>query len=197
MWIVFLKKFKNLFTTDDVIQNAKNQINDILKDLNINTSRNLTLIDERCNKLKALNAEADKKIKLLTSIEEKNAALESFHTEMKNNSSNTPKISKVADKYSSNMKKEPVKAVIEKEPVQNTLFDEAEKEVKTRFEVVSTGSASAPTVTYSENQIKSKKDWTVQALEMYENGFGIDEIAAKLERSNTEVQFFLTMNGKI
>ena len=72
MWIVFLRHFKNLFTTEDIISSTKDEVNKILMDLDRQTERNLTLMDNSISKLKSLNAEIDKKLKLLDEM--KNSA---------------------------------------------------------------------------------------------------------------------------
>lgn len=72
MWIVFLRHFKNLFTTEDIVAGTKEEINKILMDLNRQTERNLSLMDSSISKMKALNAEIDKKLKLLDEL--KNSA---------------------------------------------------------------------------------------------------------------------------
>ena len=45
MWIVFLRHFKNLFTTEDIISGTKDEVNKILMDLDRQTERNLMLMD--------------------------------------------------------------------------------------------------------------------------------------------------------
>lgn len=61
-WIVFLKKFRSLFTTDDIISEAKENLNAILSDLNRNVSRNISIVDEKISKLQSVSNEADRKI---------------------------------------------------------------------------------------------------------------------------------------
>ena len=72
MWIVFLRHFKNLFTTEDIISGTKDEVNKILMDLDRQTERNLMLMDNSISKMKSLNAEIDKKLKLLDDL--KNSA---------------------------------------------------------------------------------------------------------------------------
>ncbi|MFC2602849.1 MAG: hypothetical protein ACFNX0_02925, partial [Treponema sp.] len=81
-WIVFLRNFKKLFTTEDVIEKAKSEINRIVIDLNANAERNISIIDDKINRLRALIAESDKKIKLLEDINTKTAALNDFRVKM-------------------------------------------------------------------------------------------------------------------
>lgn len=69
MWVVILAKFKKLFSTDDIIAETKENCNSILKDLNSNVDRDITLADGRIETLASLMKVADKKIKLLSDLE--------------------------------------------------------------------------------------------------------------------------------
>ncbi len=212
MWIVFLKKFKNLFTTDDTIQNAKEQINKILQDLNNQTARNISLIEDRCSKMKALNAEAEKKIKLLNNLESNSVAMQTFKQEL-NNAQKTASdgvkknVSRAASKYSSNSKDSYVSltkngANYVEASSQSTLFDDVEKESKPRFEVIDDGSSNkiqeipvvTPNVVYSDNPIKKSVNIKLKIVELYNQGLTIEDISAQLGISTGEVQFAVDLN---
>lgn len=78
-WIIILIRFKKLFSTDDIIADTKESCNSILKDLNSNVDRNITLIDRRIETLASLIKDADKRIKLLSDIEKSNEVADIFH----------------------------------------------------------------------------------------------------------------------
>lgn len=60
--VVILIKFKNLFSTDSIIEKTKAHINRVIMDVNNNTSRDIQLIDEASRKLKIQLNEAEKKM---------------------------------------------------------------------------------------------------------------------------------------
>ena len=56
------KKFNKLFSTDDIIENTRTELNRMILDVNRNAERNITLIEAKINDLKALIAKADESI---------------------------------------------------------------------------------------------------------------------------------------
>lgn len=60
--LFFLIRFKNLFSTDSLIEDTKTKVNRILTDLNRNTQTDIDLIQENSRKLKEYLAQVDKKI---------------------------------------------------------------------------------------------------------------------------------------
>ena len=63
MWIVLIAKFKKLFSAEDVIKTAKSSLDRIIKDVDNNVYRNVTLINNSISKLQTINTEVEKKIK--------------------------------------------------------------------------------------------------------------------------------------
>ena len=62
LWIIFLFKFKDLFSTDKIIEKTRYEMEKLVKDINNNAETNINIIDERVRKMKALVREADLKI---------------------------------------------------------------------------------------------------------------------------------------
>ncbi len=62
MWIVFLSKFKKLFSTDDIIQSARNDLENLISDMNRNADRDVTLVEAKTRQLKEVIEEADQRI---------------------------------------------------------------------------------------------------------------------------------------
>ena len=81
-WLLFLRNFKKLFTTDGIIEAAKSECNKIVTDLNRNADRNITLIDGKINNLQGLIKEADRKIRLLMDLEKQGAELSEFQSKL-------------------------------------------------------------------------------------------------------------------
>lgn len=77
LWIVFLSKFKKFFSTDEIIDSAREELNQMIADMNRNAGRNIDIIEDRIKELKAAVAEADRHIAFAqTELErQKNAAI--------------------------------------------------------------------------------------------------------------------------
>ena len=65
MWLVAIVRFRKIFSTDDIISEAREQLDRLLMNINQNAERNITLIDERIRQLKEAEQEADKHIAIL------------------------------------------------------------------------------------------------------------------------------------
>ena len=65
MWLIFALRFKKIFSTDDIINRTRNELNEMLSDINRSADRNIVLIDERIKQLKAVSAEADRHLEIL------------------------------------------------------------------------------------------------------------------------------------
>lgn len=219
MWIVFLKKFKKLFTTDNIIEETKDEYNKLVTDFNKNTSMNITILDDRIQSLRALVKEADKKIKLLNEIEKKGYAALEFQ-----NALSKPKISsphkKAITAYSNEKHHSEINqinpnssfSVTEKgekqthaEYSQKTLFDDKEEQIDTavQMKMNSRGESWAevpvvnPEVFVPETSIVRKKDKKSEIIRMYDSGISIEEIASELSLTDTEVQFALSLENRI
>lgn len=64
LWFFFLLKFKRIFSTDDIVESTRAELNNMLADVNRNMGRNLDLVDGSLKELRAVVAEADRHIKL-------------------------------------------------------------------------------------------------------------------------------------
>lgn len=59
LWIVFFIRFKKIFSTDKIIENTRDQMNKMLKDIDSATDRDMYLARESTKKIKTLIEEAD------------------------------------------------------------------------------------------------------------------------------------------
>lgn len=219
MWIVFLRHFKNLFTTEDIVAGTKEEVNKILMDLNRQTERNLSLMDSSISKMKSLNAEIDKKLKLLDEL--KNSAAGTAELTAKINSKPVSGRKIAASAYEKN---KPSKKNINSEdtvvltrtgeqlsvePLQTTLFNEKsdfsqdkkdEIPVNTDIHVDSQGASYAqipvvsPKVFVSEkfaDLSKTPETLKDKILKLFDQGYNAEIISKELDCSLTEVQFVL------
>lgn len=64
LWCVFFIKFQKLFSTKDIVNATREQIESLISDLNNNTARDISLIEDRIKQLKAATAEADRHVEV-------------------------------------------------------------------------------------------------------------------------------------
>lgn len=78
MWIVLLAKFKKFFSTDDIISSVREEMDQMIKDMNRNTKRNITLVEDRVQQLKEVIAKADRHLAVVRSELEKQEGAQAF-----------------------------------------------------------------------------------------------------------------------
>lgn len=219
MWIVFLRHFKNLFTTEDIVASTKEEVNKILMDLDRQTERNLMLMDNSIARLKSLNAEIDKKLKLLDEMKNSAAGTAELTARINSKPSAGRKIAasayeknKIAKK---NINSEDTVVLtrtgdqLSVEPFQTTLFNEksdfqqdknSEIPVNHDIHVDSQGAAYAqipvvaPKVFVSDtiaDLSKAPETLKDKILKLFDQGYNADVISRELGCSATEVQFVL------
>ncbi len=218
MWIVFLRNFKKLFTTDNIIEETKAEYNKLVQDFNKNTDTNLTILDDRIRTLKALVAEADKKIRLLNEIEKKGyaaSALSAAISGAKVSSQNK----KAADAYTKSKSARSINPESSygitgkaRAVEQGTLFDEPSQgafsgaspiDTRVTVNVNSRGESWAevpvvvPEVYMSEKPVFRKKDKKSEIVSMYDSGMSVEDIALELMLTDTEVQFALSLENRL
>lgn len=204
LWFVFLIRFKRLFSTDDIISSTREEMNKMIEDVNRNTERDITLINDRIKELKALIAEGDRQIAIVRTEKEKSEQYAVFSNRIasaQNVKKQTP-VQKAAEQYKKSGKTfDPgnlsysVNHDANEEKLQESLFDEN----PTTINVNKDGSSFAkvplvgPEVVMSDNPIVPKISFNEQVRELNERGETVDEIARQLKRSTTEVQFAIDM----
>mgnify|MGYP002623427611 CR=1 FL=1 len=65
LWLVFLVRFKKLFSADDIMTKFRDGMESLLGDAQRNTLSNINLIEEKTKELKAASAEAERKVAIL------------------------------------------------------------------------------------------------------------------------------------
>ena len=202
-WLMFLKNFKRLFTTDNVINNAKSEINRIVIDLNGNTERNINLIDDRINRLRTIVAEAEKKIKLLEESEKRSVLAKDLRARVGGVSHEMPErlpVRTPADAYLKNSMQRTAESAASGSMATVSPTQMAPSSEKAALsELFIQGDAAVPVPSVSVVPLKKtvKKDMKESIVSLFDMGFMIDEIAAKLGCSTTEVQFVLTIESRM
>lgn len=65
LWLVFLVRFKKLFSVDDIMTKFREGMNNLLKDAERDTALNMNVVDEKIRETKAVVAEAERKLAIL------------------------------------------------------------------------------------------------------------------------------------
>ncbi|MGI5057455.1 hypothetical protein [Treponema socranskii] len=209
LWVIFLIRFKRLFSPDDVIEKTRAEMDNMIRDINNNTVRAIDIIDDRKKQLNRLIEEADRRIALARSEEAKKISVSALRDTLDKKA-----VSEVSRRAANTYKKNAPRsrpapdasyavtgegeAISER---QHSLFDDRQEEVRTKTEmnVMRDGTSYAkvpvikPDVYFSETPIVPKKNFTKQVLEMAEMGLAIEQIAKQLSCSKTEVQMILDM----
>lgn len=172
LWIVFFSKFRNLFSTDDIIASTREEMERMISDINHNAGRNIEIIEDRIRQLKAVIAEADRHIETARLEIEKQKEAIAYQKKIetvRKTGQGTNQI-RSADQYMKNMPQNnpilysdistglqsvnvyeltPEGSRHAKQPLQGDLFAQAEQDAKeghipqTEFTVESDGSSHA------------------------------------------------------
>ncbi len=198
-----LIRFKKLFSTDGIIEKTKNQMNKVITDINSNANRDIELVNETSRRIKALMNDADKKMDqfrqasemLRNTIAEADSAVKK--TGRKTVYVQNERLSGITPVGKPNPYVNPSAAY---PTTQQSLFDEAEEKVEDEVNVREDGAAykQVPLVVtkvYEDKPIgadgKASKSINKQVEKLYEQGLQIEEIAAELSCSISEVQFII------
>ncbi len=221
LWIIMLSRFKKYFSTDDIIASAKEEMNLMVSDMNRNTERDLSLINDSLRQLRAATAEADRHLAVLkieiksqteaVAYQKKISEISAKSKNQNPTSSKGNQASRAADRYRRTGRSDSVQD-FSKTSI-GSLFDDSinlsskqdsEEPVitspaGTQFTVEENGASYAtvpviaPSVSFADDPVVPKKDFPSQVRELSEDGKSVERIAAELGRSVAEVQMILDM----
>ena len=100
LWLFFLRKFNRFFSTDKIIQNTKTEVDNIIRDLNRATERDMTIIDARLQEIKAASAEAERHILVAKNELDRQTRLSQYQTALSSQNKNSKN-----DEFASTVKK--------------------------------------------------------------------------------------------
>ncbi len=213
LWLVFLLKFRRLFSTDKIIEKTKARVNEIEKQINTITDRNLYIAKETKNNIETMLNDVDRKMDL---FKEATQRLRSMISEAdKINRLSNQSLSLHQD-FSKISKPKSVKKVdqIDKDAVysaniQGDLFISNEKLsiLKDETKITPDGTAykevplihtnvldDIPIFNSVESYVESKRKVSEKKVkEKYLEGLNVEQIAAELKCSVVEVQFIIDM----
>lgn len=218
LWFIFFVRFTKLFTTDDIVQRTRTEMDRLVRDINNHAARDIDLIEDRIKRLKSLIDEADKKIQLMEQELEKQSSISLMKQQVKsppkNNPRNKPMEQRAIDTYKAagalsfqhtyelTREGEAYQDSVE----QGNLFSQKDEPVKyidtqTQVVVSQDGSATAeipvvvPKIYFAEEPIpEPEKTFDEKVMALYNRGYGVEDIAKELSASMIEVQFVLEIN---
>ena len=221
LMIIILIRFKKLFSTDAIIDKTKAQMNRIIMDVNNNANRDLELLNDSSRRLRALIADADKKMEsfseaaqlLRNLIGEAEKVLDSKSGKVVYvESAKTPdvKAADVKPKAKANPYIDPDSSyrvrTVPPAGTQQSLFDDMDNEQESKSilkdETIVTAQGAAYkevpliiTKVYDDKAANQKTNRTLKenVERLFRQGMQIDDIAAELSCSTSEVQFIIDM----
>lgn len=217
LMIIILFNFKKLFSTDSIIEKTKSQMNKVIIDVNNNANRDLELINDATRRTRALINEADKKMenfkeatqRLRDMIAEfEKVSKKNYRKDIYSDIEGLANIKPVGFKEEKNKKLIDPDATFEisqKSSHQASLFEEEEPKdnsiIKDETKVTADGAAykEVPliiTKVYDDKtaQVKQSNQPLNEKVEkLFRQGMQIDEIAAELSCSISEVAFIIDM----
>lgn len=196
MWIIFLKKFKKIFSTDGIIASTREELNRMIDDINRNTAQDLKLINDKIKEAEKIIAEAEKRLGVLNSDLTQKEKSSDFMQIIRNEKRNdeTANLQNIEEQsYFSSNKRNPVEKYMQQQSFsQKTEVSTPVEDVVTK-EIVEE-KTSMPSVSYSTEQIRPKEEFSDKVKKLYDQGFDVETIATELNSSTIEVQLIIDMN---
>ncbi|MBR6193528.1 MAG: hypothetical protein IKQ66_05145 [Treponema sp.] len=110
MWLLAIVRFRKVFSTDDIVQKTRDELDKMMMDINRNAERNVDLIEDRIRKLKEISAETDRHIEILRGELANTEKSKSFQSRMIGaESKKRPSAVKLDDDFALESPEEPVK----------------------------------------------------------------------------------------
>lgn len=191
LWIVLALRFKKIFSTDEIIEKTRDQLNKMLGDVNRNAERNITLIDEKIKQLKAVSAEADRRLSVVKTELEKNSRNLEMQNKISTASRSSVSASSAVEKYRREQSLGDLFNSYDKE--ENTVPEKkiSEDNSKKKEENSNKIPLITPQIYMTDKPVEPKKDFNTLVKEKSQQGLSVEEIAAELGRSISEVKFSL------
>lgn len=189
LWVFFFVKYKKAFSPQNLLHSISEEVDKLLIEIDNTADRDLTLLEDKKNSLKALIDEADKRIQLAVS-EERKAEL---------SKKGTTAINAVTKNAASAYQK------AKPRPAQNTNADELtyhpedhinKKKPAAIQNIPGTVQSELPfEVTVSDDFVQSEKSLQQKVIELWRQNLDTEFIADKLKVSYAEVQMIVDIYG--
>ena len=200
MWLIFLHRLKSDLSTEKIVDETRNAINDKIREANNAVTINIQLVEDKIHELNKVKAEAERRIHVLKRELETQDRVKEFQQSMSSNG-------KSQRKNGGARKNTATDGYGYADPAQGEFMftEKAKNELGIPEKLVEEPASSVheetlvkipvvPPVYYkAENQITPKKDFRQQVKELYSSGLPAEEIAHRTSRSVQEVRLVLQM----
>ena len=192
LWVVLLIRFKNLFSTDKIIENTREKVNRIIKDVDTATDRNTYLTKEMQRRLEKAVQDAETRMELFNQATERLRDMIAEADRINKGSVPAAKVKYVESEIEMEPERvrEPevvsVKAP-KKQTKQETLTKPSYSDMPPVISKIYQDKATSEKI----QEIQNDKSFLVQ--KKLDQGMTPEEIAASLNCSITEIQFIIDM----
>ncbi len=213
LWLVFLLRFKRLFSTDKIIEKTKARINEIEKQINTVTDRNLYIAKETTKNIETMLNDVDRKMELFREATQRLRSMIREADKINRLSNQSLSLhqdfSKIAKVNSAKKTEQIDKDAVYSANVQGDLFTSNENTsiLKDETKITPDGTAykevplihtnvldDIPIFNNEESYVESKRKISEKKVkEKYLEGLTVEQIATELKCSVVEVQFIIDM----
>ena len=206
LWAILLIRFKRLFSTDKIVEKTEQQLNHLIKEIDMAADRDTYLAKETSKRIKSEIEEAERKMELFQ--EATNRLRDMIAEADRINKGKKYTIKEVPDPDASYELK-----ISNKKPEQGNLFEQNNdtysdikktKSIQKNETIVTPDGAAYQEVplvitkVYDDEQNKlteaeRKKNMTATVQKLFAQGYSAEDIAKKLDCSITEVQFIIDL----
>ena len=191
LWAILLIRFKRLFSTDKIVEKTEQQLNHLIKEIDMAADRDTYLAKETSKRIKNQIEEAEQKMELFNQATNR----------LRDMIAEADKINK-GQKYNIQPAVDPEAAyelnIKNKKPEQGNLFEQNNETIVTPDGAALHEIPLVITKVYDENQnglteAEKKKNMTHKVQRLFAEGYSAEDIAKKLDCSITEVQFIIDL----
>ena len=191
LWAILLIRFKRLFSTDKIVEKTEQQLNHLIKEIDMAADRDTYLAKETSKRIKNQIEEAEQKMELFNQATNR----------LRDMIAEADKINK-GQKYNIQPAVDPEAAyelnIKNKKPEQGNLFEQNNETIVTPDGAALHEIPLVITKVYDEKQnglteAEKKKNMTHKVQRLFAEGYSAEDIAKKLDCSITEVQFIIDL----
>lgn len=208
LWLFFYIKYKRTFSPENILSSISEEVDKLLIEIDKSADRDLTLIEERTNNLRAMIDEADKRIQLAVSEEHK-AELSHKGTKKINAATRNaasayqrakpqPAVNTNAEELTYRPEEHAARKALEtEEPEMQTV---TLTKPLSQYQPAAAQPAEVQTelpfdVTVSDDFVQTEKTLQQKVIELWRQNLDTEFIAEKLSVSYTEVQTIIDFYG--